>query len=177
MTNPTPEQIEKARQTVSCSCCKVDDYTGPHADFCYITRVATALAEAATQLSPYALCATCNHARLRHQAFSDHDECSECDGSDEHACVEFVPSAAQPQLPADVFVVLHEDRHTDAEPYVFLIESEAITKARQLCDEYARDKEDIEEELTDAMIKEGWVYHARYSCEGDCVTVMKRKPQ
>lgn len=65
-----------------------------------------------------------------------------------------------------VYVVLHEDRHADPEPYVFTFSDEAVEFARQLAEECVHDDEEIEEQEI-----EGRLYLARYSEEGDSVSV------
>ena len=66
-----------------------------------------------------------------------------------------------------IYVAMVKDRHCDPEPYVFTTPEAAIEYARSEAHEYARTPEDVEEETID-----GWLYYARYSCEGDSVWVV-----
>lgn len=74
-----------------------------------------------------------------------------------------------------VYVVLTQDRHCDPDVEVFWDKSAAIRWARGFVEENVRHPEDVQiVELSNAMIGCGWQWHARYSDEGDCVTVMCR---
>lgn len=75
----------------------------------------------------------------------------------------------------DTWIVLVEDRHTDVDAFPFSTEEAAVTEARAQVNANARHPEDIEEELTASMIRDGWVFHVTYSCEGDNVRVLKRE--
>lgn len=83
-----------------------------------------------------------------------------------------VPFETDIKLDVTTYVVLHEDRHADVIPYVFT----DFDKAKQFAHatavlECRRGK--VEEELTEGMRAMGWLYNARYSCEGDSVRVVK----
>lgn len=66
-----------------------------------------------------------------------------------------------------VYVVLIEDRHTDAEIVLFTDREKALAYARETAMDYARDPETpVEEEEI-----EGWELFLCYSCEGDCIRV------
>lgn len=74
-----------------------------------------------------------------------------------------------------VYVVLVEDRHSDPGVEVFWDKAAAIRWARGFVEDSLRHPEDLEiVELNNAMIRDGWQWHARYSSEGDCVTVLCR---
>jgi len=73
-----------------------------------------------------------------------------------------------------LFVVIIQDRHTDVDAEVFNTSEAAIAYAKKSVEQYCRHKEDIEEGLNEEMIRGGWVYYCRYSCESDCVYVMKK---
>ena len=72
------------------------------------------------------------------------------------------------------FVAILEDRHIDTEVVVFLDASKAIQWAKKAATEGSRGGE-IEEHLTDAMVRDGWVYNCVYSCEGDAVRVVAKQ--
>ncbi len=76
-----------------------------------------------------------------------------------------------------VYVVVHEDRHTDVGVTVFAAADAAIAYARDQARECARDPEDIEEELNGAMRADGWLYYCRYSSESDSIRVVERSIQ
>jgi hypothetical protein len=77
-----------------------------------------------------------------------------------------------------LFVVMVEDRHADPDVEVFVEKDDAIRRARALAEEGARHPGAIEvSELNNAMVNDGWVWHCRYSGEGDWVTVMARQLQ
>ena len=65
----------------------------------------------------------------------------------------------------------NEDRHADAEVRTFSDRCTAICVARRLAKEYCTYEECYQEH--DCSDYEGWVFHAGYSTEGDCVTVIK----
>ena len=62
------------------------------------------------------------------------------------------------------------DRHTDTDAEVFTTADAAIDFARRAAREYNRHADDYEE----AEIA-GWLFHARYSCEGDSVWVIEKE--
>ena len=65
-----------------------------------------------------------------------------------------------------IYNVLCQDRHTDttAEPFIDL--ERAIKHAKKIANNECRFPEDYKESNID-----GWLFHARYSCEGDCVWI------
>lgn len=69
-----------------------------------------------------------------------------------------------------VYVIIVQDHHADVEVEVYADKDRAISKARLLAVEYGREHtEDYEEkQIAD------WCFHATYSCEGDCVTVLEK---
>lgn len=71
-----------------------------------------------------------------------------------------------------VYVALWADRHTDPTATVFATAEAAIAWARTTSREYDRHGE-LDETLTEAMRRDGWLYHSRYSCEGDRIWVTK----
>jgi hypothetical protein len=68
-----------------------------------------------------------------------------------------------------IYIAMICDRHTDPEAYPFSTAEAAILYARNEAEAYAYDADDIEEEQVD-----GWLYHARYSGEGDSVWVVEK---
>lgn len=75
-----------------------------------------------------------------------------------------------------IFIVIIEDRHTDVSAEPFTSKDAAIAHARSEASKYARFEDDFQEqELTGEMVKDGWLYYATYSVEGDCVTVVERE--
>ena len=73
-----------------------------------------------------------------------------------------------------LFVVIIKDRHADVDAEAFDNPEDAIAYAKRMVNMMCRHKEDIEEELNEAMIRGGWIYYCRYSCESDCVYAMKK---
>lgn len=71
-----------------------------------------------------------------------------------------------------IFTAIVEDRHTDTRVYLFTREGDAVAFAQKVAADSAHDKSDIEEKLNNEMKKAGWLYYARYSCEGDSVRVV-----
>ncbi len=69
----------------------------------------------------------------------------------------------------DIWITLIEDRHANVEALPFSSEEAAFAKAR---DSVPDDAE--EDELNDAMRKDGWVLYLPYGPEGDCVRVIRR---
>jgi hypothetical protein len=65
-----------------------------------------------------------------------------------------------------VFVTMVDDTHTDPTAYVFTTPEAAVTYAKTVCREWARNAEDVEEEPI-----EGWLYYARYSPESSVWTL------
>lgn len=66
-----------------------------------------------------------------------------------------------------VYTILLQDRHCDPKITVYADRQQAIDKARSIAKEYDRHGEYEEMQIAD------WVFHATYSCEGDCVTVLE----
>lgn len=75
----------------------------------------------------------------------------------------------------DIYIVLVEDRHYDAEVLAFTTPEAAIATAEKALAANARYPEDIERELTEEMVADGWVWNARYSEEGDAIRVIRRE--
>jgi hypothetical protein len=78
----------------------------------------------------------------------------------------------------DVYIVIIEDRHADTDVEPFSSEELAILRAGELAASYMRDPvepDDIEYGLNEAMVRDGWVWYCRYSCEGDSVRVLRRE--
>lgn len=73
----------------------------------------------------------------------------------------------------DVFVVIWCDRHCDTTAHVFSRAEDAITWARKQANEYCRNGEPTEN-LTDTMKRDGWIFNASYSSEGDSIHVVQR---
>jgi hypothetical protein len=69
------------------------------------------------------------------------------------------------QTPNTVAVVIWADRHSDTDAYVYRHTADAIEWAKRQVREYGH-PEDIDEELTDGMRQDGWLYYGKYSCEG-----------
>jgi hypothetical protein len=79
---------------------------------------------------------------------------------------------------ADIYIVLTEDRHADAEATPFADEASAVAFAEQQVNDCARHPESItpeDRELNDAMKADGWIWYCNYSSEGDCVRVLRRE--
>lgn len=76
----------------------------------------------------------------------------------------------------NVFVVVVKDRHIGIDVRVFSKGSRAFDYAREQAAANASDPDDIDEQdLTEGMVKEGWVFFCVYSIEDDIVYVQKRK--
>jgi hypothetical protein len=73
-----------------------------------------------------------------------------------------------------LYVAMISDRHSDPEPYVFSTPEAAIEYARDQARELSRHGHVKEAELTNTMVREGWLFHAWYSGEGDDVWVVTR---
>jgi formylmethanofuran dehydrogenase subunit E-like metal-binding protein len=69
-----------------------------------------------------------------------------------------------------VYVAMINDRHADPEPTVFTTAEAAIAFARQKAIDYAHDPADVEYDDIP-----GWLFHARYSVEGDSVWVIAKE--
>lgn len=61
-----------------------------------------------------------------------------------------------------VYLVIHEDRHTDVSVEVFTSQADAVENAEAIASDY-----------DNAVVEpvEGWIYNARLSDEGDYVSV------
>ena len=70
----------------------------------------------------------------------------------------------------EVYIVIIKDRHSDTTAQPFVNSDKAIEWAKIKAKEYAREESDYSEE----EIK-GWLFHATYSCEGDCVYVVAKE--
>lgn len=70
-----------------------------------------------------------------------------------------------------VYVVMMDDRHIDPTAALFSNRESAIAWARNAARANTRSPDDLDETLTEAQRREGWLYYACYSGEGDCVWV------
>jgi len=68
----------------------------------------------------------------------------------------------------DLFIAICCDRHIDEVVRVFSSEEKAV----KYCKEFAA-YELEEQELTQSMISDGWLFYATYGTEGDSVRVEK----
>jgi hypothetical protein len=78
----------------------------------------------------------------------------------------------------DVYVVIIEDRHVDTDVEVYSSQALAILRAGQLAMLYMRhpvEADDIDWGLNESMVRNGWMWYCRYSCEGDSVRVLHRE--
>ena len=72
-----------------------------------------------------------------------------------------------------VFVVIHEDRHTDTEVHLFSTPEAAIACAQQIVNDNWQDDECAQLcHLNETMIEIGWLWYGCYSQEGDQVWVV-----
>lgn len=69
-----------------------------------------------------------------------------------------------------IYVVVVQDRHVDVDMKLFVARDAAIAFARATAKDNCRHAEDYLETNV-----EGWLFYARYSCEGDCVIVITRE--
>lgn len=70
----------------------------------------------------------------------------------------------------DLFIAICCDRHIDEVVRVF----STLEKAIAYCKEFVPERYEIEvKELTLAMVRDGWLFYATYSTEGDSVRVEK----
>lgn len=74
-----------------------------------------------------------------------------------------------------VYCILIEDRHSDVEVLLRSSESAALLEAKELALEYDRHGDYEEHPVTEDMTRQGWLYYATYSCEGDSVRVIRRE--
>ena len=70
-----------------------------------------------------------------------------------------------------IYIVIVEDRHTDAQVWPFSTAAKTIHEAIKIGKAGARSPEDYQEYPN--PLDEGWVFYAQYSGEGDCVRVVK----
>jgi len=70
----------------------------------------------------------------------------------------------------ELYLVIVEDRHTDTTVHVFSEADKAISAARRLAKQYNHYPEDYAEH--DYGKREGWLFYADYSSEGDSVRVV-----
>lgn len=82
--------------------------------------------------------------------------------------------------PAVVYVAMWADHHGDTAVHVFRHASAAIDWAKEKVRDCARygeeDDPELDEELTEGMRGDGWLYYGRYSCD-DRIWVMKKEVQ
>lgn len=71
-------------------------------------------------------------------------------------------------------VVIWEDRHADVGVHLFTDTARAIEWARIQARKSDRHG-NLDETLTEAAAREGYVYHGRYSSEGDSISVIERR--
>lgn len=67
-----------------------------------------------------------------------------------------------------VYVVLREDRHSDADAHVYYDQDRAIARARSIADDFAHHPTDVREIVPPPP---GWLYFVYYSAEDDSVLV------
>lgn len=75
----------------------------------------------------------------------------------------------------EIYIVLVEDRHADVDALPYTTSEVAVARAEQLLAQFARHPEDVERDLNAAMVDDGWVWNARYSEEGDSISVIRRE--
>lgn len=78
----------------------------------------------------------------------------------------------------DIYIVLTEDRHADADARPFTTKEGAVKAAESEVASLIRHPDDLDEdarELNDAMARDGWVWYCRYGVEGDSVRVLRRE--
>lgn len=74
-----------------------------------------------------------------------------------------------------VWVAIIEERHSDVDAEVFTAPDAAIGWTRRRITDFARNPEDVEEELTDRMRQAGWIYFASWSGEGDSAHIIEKE--
>ena len=67
-----------------------------------------------------------------------------------------------------IYIAIWKDRHTDTTAHAFSSSKFAIEWAREKAKEYCKFPEYYEEHDYD-----GWLFHANYSCESDCIYVVE----
>jgi hypothetical protein len=73
----------------------------------------------------------------------------------------------------DLYIVIMKDRRSDTDAYPYSSEEAAVEAARNAVDLTDVNWEDSE--LTEGMIRSGWVFYLPYGPEGDSVRVVKRE--
>ena len=68
-----------------------------------------------------------------------------------------------------IYIVILEDRHCDVFAKPFVNKEKAISEARKMAEDGARDEPVDEQDI------DGWEYYAVFSCEGDCVRVVEEE--
>jgi len=77
----------------------------------------------------------------------------------------------------EIYVLIIEDRHSDVDVEVYrdeLAAKRAFENFVRVQSVGARRPEDIEEYLTEDMIKSGWLANVIYSVEGDAARIEKQ---
>lgn len=74
-----------------------------------------------------------------------------------------------------IYIVIIEDRHTDVDVIPYEDPDFAVEWAKREVRDRNSDPEDLDEELNDEMIHDGWLYYGCYSTEGDSIRVVKRE--
>lgn len=74
----------------------------------------------------------------------------------------------------ELYTAIWCDRHTDPTTHLFTDLDKAINWAKKMVREYDRHGY-LNEELSESMIREGWLYYGCYSCEGDSIHIKKIK--
>jgi len=72
-----------------------------------------------------------------------------------------------------IYIVMHQDRHTDVEATVFESKLDAIARAKEIEAEYNVDYNDEDLGVDDNAIKAGWLYSCTFNHESDCVWVIE----
>ena len=65
-----------------------------------------------------------------------------------------------------IYIAIWEDRYGDTIARPFSTPEKAVAWARKTAKEYCSYPDDYEEKQIS-----NWIFYARYSCEGDCVSV------
>lgn len=74
-----------------------------------------------------------------------------------------------------MYIVIYEDRHADTDAQVYANRADAIEAAEEMLAENLRHPEDLDQDLNDMMKRDGWIWYAAYSCEGDNIRVLHRE--
>ncbi len=67
----------------------------------------------------------------------------------------------------EIYIVIDENPSEDTHVYPFTDKDKAISEARKAAKKYARRPEEYVQETFD-----GWLFYARYGCEGECIRVV-----